>query len=1819
MFKVKQFIFFLITILFVLNTAYSTVWSGDSRCEYSGYEYSASDFQCQFISDDFVVKFFLSTQINLSDMDQNSVNFLDDKIYFNSTQFNSKTTTFNYTNLYYNYNPVYLRNGIVFSPSSQNFNNLTYKASFTNTINNLENYQISKNSKLNITPTQQPHFNTTVDFTVAYLDSSNNNQIPSSTCTYFHNSITNNISGGTFQILFDSQIESFLVTCNANSYEEITSQQNIQTLTQPIDNFSVDVSFTEYLGSPTVFADKNLDILITSIGTNNMLSNWNTKYFFGLSWNEESIDQSTLLYNQWFEIGKNENLNLLGNSSEETTFTDLIPSTNFSMNLFRNEKDGFNQDKSLILNVKACSTNWLGAQNCIYNYSSYFIFKDLTPPQITKSINGGFLKDNNNIQFDYTVFDYESDVKSLKYVIIENGTTPIEPTQSVIGFNSNTPSTFTTSNQGLENGKYYKFIFKAENGVLVESSNIFSNEFLIDIYDPINSNLTLNLNSEGFAFSNITTINLTPGKDYNLNYSTLNLTESGLNHTKLTITKHILLNNNCLNQIENYTDYTYDTANRTETFDFETGHCYELDYFVFDKSNNVNTISPSQQIKIDTSFPTIIGTIDDSSNSQNYNFDESQTIFRTVWTFEDLESGLRDYEIYLLKETELTNKTLVKTFTNITSPYVDIKYNSTYIEDGAEYFVQVKATNRANLTTPIYESNGITLFESVVPELKVRNELFLNFDFVMFDYTNDNTTQVIFEDVNNLNIICRYYENDVSYDDSEGNTCSTVGGNITCNLPTTQNTQLLDYHISCLNLDQIDNTRNKNDETNNFDLGIYLEYNVKPTITQVNYNSNYSSNINETTYNILENESLTFTITSIDDNEQNSYLSNYLFDNNKTGLDKLEVSFNIGRTYPEEIFQIFFSNTYTSLSVPLVQMEDSYLHILFNQSINKTQLESLLSVEKSLNLSIIGADNATFNNSVTLNSSIDINSSNYVLTDIFGISNIIQIKKNETFNITQNQVSTNTYEFTYTPNTNQRVGIQKTNITFSDDILNNSIEFTFNITPIYYAPKINTTFQFLPNTTNSKPKFEIGESKILDLSNYIYEENGIVELNSILKYQILTDNSTFNIDNFNSNSPILNLTFLQNVSTLEILTTNFKNQSIYLELDLEVLNYVVPTINVTDELNSNIFDYTNRQTSYLEFNFNSTKPLYNATLNINSEYFTICSGCLNKTKLINSNDLIIGLNTYTVIFIGTDLIPYTQTGTFNFSFTNQSNISNIQDSFLSNIPLNVKINDSNNLTDLINNKLNSTQTIKILNNLTNTTLVEFNYDFNLDNLSIVGTKILYEENTDVSTILISNLQLQTQSQSRTKIVSIKAPQDTSTYNSVCVKDEELNSITQISQNCNQNNEYVIICNNVAQNSLTCTHNTNSSKYIISGLRHSGITIFDSTNYVNPNPGGGSGGGSGGSGGSGSSEGSSGGGSSSGGGFIFENQTQIKNDSQTEINNTIKISFDKFENQKLKLNFSKEFNFNINDLQIIGKFIKSSGKLEFVETLSNSKVLEITTEIQNFDLDKDGFKESQIYYATEGITFYLNYELLEKPQKEIIVIPEIIEPEKTDNSTDLFEEPVIQKEKESINILLIIIILILICLVFGAAFYFYKKKNQQKNLILSESLGKDLSIKVPKVQSDGYILDKLISDHNILLMKLELEKLNRSGLTWTQIYIYLKNEGLTKSQIKYLFTFDTLIKNIKKFCDKNKADFGIQNKIRNESWITDCFFYERPIEQIVRDIGFMISGVNIYGFDEKRFQEFFIDEMITGASHDILTQTQKNYLDSEIKQKLFKFR
>ena len=94
-------------------------------------------------------------------------------------------------------------------------------------------------------------------------------------------------------------------------------------------------------------------------------------------------------------------------------------------------------------------------------------------------------------------------------------------------------------------------------------------------------------------------------------------------------------------------------------------------------------------------------------------------------------------------------------------------------------------------------------------------------------------------------------------------------------------------------------------------------------------------------------------------------------------------------------------------------------------------------------------------------------------------------------------------------------------------------------------------------------------------------------------------------------------------------------------------------------------------------------------------------------------------------------------------------------------------------------------------------------------------------------------------------------------NGICVKDEEIVHIGEISANCYGNNEFKIECDGTDQNGYSCTYNSNSNLYRIMGLKHSGVMQFS---YIEPSPppsnsnSGGGGGGSGGGGGGGGAPG-----------------------------------------------------------------------------------------------------------------------------------------------------------------------------------------------------------------------------------------------------------------------------------------------------------------------------------------------------------------------------
>jgi len=121
-------------------------------------------------------------------------------------------------------------------------------------------------------------------------------------------------------------------------------------------------------------------------------------------------------------------------------------------------------------------------------------------------------------------------------------------------------------------------------------------------------------------------------------------------------------------------------------------------------------------------------------------------------------------------------------------------------------------------------------------------------------------------------------------------------------------------------------------------------------------------------------------------------------------------------------------------------------------------------------------------------------------------------------------------------------------------------------------------------------------------------------------------------------------------------------------------------------------------------------------------------------------------------------------------------------------------------------------------------LVSFNFDFNESQTLDLGnvTVKTQDEDATAGSVIIAGINLESQSETKTVYV-----QDLdNTKNSVCIKDAEIASITEIRGTCNGANEFKLPCTQsghsrtVNGNTYTCTDL--GDRYKIEGLLHSGV-------------------------------------------------------------------------------------------------------------------------------------------------------------------------------------------------------------------------------------------------------------------------------------------------------------------------------------------------------------------------------------------------------------
>lgn len=143
-----------------------------------------------------------------------------------------------------------------------------------------------------------------------------------------------------------------------------------------------------------------------------------------------------------------------------------------------------------------------------------------------------------------------------------------------------------------------------------------------------------------------------------------------------------------------------------------------------------------------------------------------------------------------------------------------------------------------------------------------------------------------------------------------------------------------------------------------------------------------------------------------------------------------------------------------------------------------------------------------------------------------------------------------------------------------------------------------------------------------------------------------------------------------------------------------------------------------------------------------------------------------------------------------------------------------------NTTVIIDNSTDLTGdyqgTLDVLFKQADKIVAEFNYNFSEAPLNLTGISVEKEPASATKAyIILKGLELQN---NNTKTLYMNRLNTNLNY--VCIKDAEINDISEMSKNCKGSNEYIVPCNGNNFYSYTCTKTTKN--YTITGLKHSAV-------------------------------------------------------------------------------------------------------------------------------------------------------------------------------------------------------------------------------------------------------------------------------------------------------------------------------------------------------------------------------------------------------------
>ena len=146
----------------------------------------------------------------------------------------------------------------------------------------------------------------------------------------------------------------------------------------------------------------------------------------------------------------------------------------------------------------------------------------------------------------------------------------------------------------------------------------------------------------------------------------------------------------------------------------------------------------------------------------------------------------------------------------------------------------------------------------------------------------------------------------------------------------------------------------------------------------------------------------------------------------------------------------------------------------------------------------------------------------------------------------------------------------------------------------------------------------------------------------------------------------------------------------------------------------------------------------------------------------------------------------------------------------STLNLGILIGNSRNLSRRFNGKMK----VRFMDG--NFTIADFDFNFSKYKLNLTNVTINKQINA-TGYLFARGLKMPEDITKTLYVDKVNA-----SINGLCIKEEEILSISEISGNCNSNNEFKIECDGTTQNSYTCAYNSTSGKYEVRGLKHSGI-------------------------------------------------------------------------------------------------------------------------------------------------------------------------------------------------------------------------------------------------------------------------------------------------------------------------------------------------------------------------------------------------------------